>query len=72
LTTEETIALRKKGLPTVPASLSVEKQTNPFLRINNPNVIVAAEAHSGRRHPRRTPPLHRRSSQGMGLTRHPH
>lgn len=46
---QKTLELREKGLPTVPATLGVEKRTNPFLRINDPNVIVAAEAHSSRR-----------------------
>ena len=46
---EETIELRKQGLPTVPAPLSIEKRTNPFLRVNDPNVIVAAESHSSRK-----------------------
>lgn len=45
----ETRELRAKGMPTVPAPLSVEKRTNPFLRINHPDIIVAAESHVHRR-----------------------
>ncbi|OGT42741.1 MAG: hydroxyacylglutathione hydrolase [Gammaproteobacteria bacterium RIFCSPHIGHO2_12_FULL_40_19] len=36
---------RAQGLPTVPASLAIEKQTNPFLRCHVPAVIRAAEEH---------------------------
>ncbi len=39
----EVMALRAGGLPTVPASMAVEKSTNPFLRSDNPVVIKAAE-----------------------------
>jgi hydroxyacylglutathione hydrolase len=46
---QETDRLRKHGIPTVPASLSLEKQTNPFLRCNQQAVIKAAEAFSGKK-----------------------
>lgn len=39
---------RKQGLPTVPASLDVEKRTNPFLRCQEPSVIAAAEQFAGK------------------------
>lgn len=35
--------LRSENQPTVPASLELEKKTNPFLRCNRPNVTLAAE-----------------------------
>lgn len=35
--------LREKNLPTVPASLIIEKQTNPFLRCEELSVIKAAQ-----------------------------
>jgi hydroxyacylglutathione hydrolase len=41
--------LRKHGIPTVPAPLSLEKQTNPFLRCREEAVIRAAEKHEGRK-----------------------
>lgn len=37
---------RAKNLPTVPATLSLEKKTNPFLRTIVPEVIKAAEQHA--------------------------
>ena len=43
------LALRDKGLPTVPASLSEEKQTNPFLRCQVPDVITSAENQFGQK-----------------------
>ena len=39
---------RAQGLPTVPAPLALEKQTNPFLRCHEPSVIDAAENHCGK------------------------
>jgi hydroxyacylglutathione hydrolase len=39
--------LRRSGLPTVPAPLSIEKATNPFLRSHIPSLITAAEAFAG-------------------------
>jgi hydroxyacylglutathione hydrolase len=42
---------RRAGLPTVPALLSLEKQTNPFLRCAVAAVIAAAERFARRRLP---------------------
>ena len=39
---------RKKGLPTVPATLEIENQTNPFLRCNEQAVIDSASNHAGK------------------------
>lgn len=39
-------ALREKNLPSLPSLLSDEKKTNPFLRCDVPDVIIAAEAHA--------------------------
>lgn len=44
-------ALRAQGLPTVPATLAVEKQTNPFLRVRVPAVQAAAATHAGQELP---------------------
>lgn len=46
---EETNRLREQNLPTVPSTLKLEKQTNPFLRTDQPAVIKAAENHVGRK-----------------------
>lgn len=46
---EEIKLLRKYGLPTVPAPLFLEKQTNPFLRCHEKAVIHAAESYEGRK-----------------------
>lgn len=40
---EDTICLRDKHLPSVPASLLLEKQTNPFLRCNTQAIKTAVE-----------------------------
>ena len=40
---EQVAQLRSKNRPTVPAPLSLEKLTNPFLRCTQPTVIKAAE-----------------------------
>jgi hydroxyacylglutathione hydrolase len=39
---------RKRGLPTVPSTLEIERCTNPFLRSDLPGVRVAAEHYAGR------------------------
>ena len=39
--------LRRRGLPTVPFLLGEDKQTNPFLRLDAPAVVAAAQARSG-------------------------
>lgn len=45
---EEAVALRAAGLPTVPSTLRQEKDTNPFLRFDIPEVIRTASDHAGR------------------------
>lgn len=40
--------LRSRFQPTVPSSLALEKQTNPFLRCRHPTVIAAAERYAGK------------------------
>lgn len=42
---QEVQTLRAKGLATVPAPLSIELETNPFLRTEQPNVIKSIEQH---------------------------
>ncbi|MFQ5488333.1 MAG: hydroxyacylglutathione hydrolase [Gammaproteobacteria bacterium] len=44
----DTLALRRQGQPTVPSTLALEKETNPFLRCHIPAVQQAAERFSGR------------------------
>lgn len=39
---------RAAGEPTVPSALADELATNPFLRVREPEVIRAAQAHAGR------------------------
>jgi len=39
--------LRDRGLPTLPSTLALELQTNPFLRTAQPAVVAAARAHAG-------------------------
>ncbi len=41
--------LRARGEPTVPSMLKEELETNPFLRVGEPNVIAAAERYAGRK-----------------------
>ncbi|WP_374339994.1 hydroxyacylglutathione hydrolase [Methyloversatilis sp.] len=40
---------RAAGEPTVPSALADELASNPFLRVREPAVVRAAEAHAGRR-----------------------
>jgi len=47
----EATGRRAVALPTVPASLAVEKCTNPFLRTAVPQLIAAAERYAGHRLP---------------------
>lgn len=42
-------AARERGEPTVPSSLALELETNPFLRTDQPAVIAAAERYRGKR-----------------------
>ncbi|MFK5984779.1 MAG: hydroxyacylglutathione hydrolase [Pseudomonadota bacterium] len=44
---KETDILRSKNQPTVPSLLKLEKETNPFLRFNQPSIISAAEKYCG-------------------------
>jgi hydroxyacylglutathione hydrolase len=39
---------RERGEPTVPSTIAVERATNPFLRVDEPAVFAAAQAHAGR------------------------
>jgi hydroxyacylglutathione hydrolase len=41
-------ALRAEGRPTLPSTVGLERAVNPFLRCDEPEVVRAAEAHSGR------------------------
>jgi hydroxyacylglutathione hydrolase len=41
--------LRGRGAPTVPSTIAIERATNPFLRVDEPVVIAAAERWAGRR-----------------------
>jgi hydroxyacylglutathione hydrolase len=41
--------MRARGEPTVPSMLQEELDTNPFLRVGEPNVIAAAENFAGRK-----------------------
>jgi hydroxyacylglutathione hydrolase len=45
---QQVTQLREKKLPTIPAPLSIEKLTNPFLRCHHPDVTTAAEIHAGK------------------------
>lgn len=40
--------LRRAGLPTLPVSLAEEREYNPFLRSDHPDVITAASRYAGR------------------------
>ncbi len=44
---------RAQNRPTLPSTIALEKQTNPFLRWNHPQVMAAAERFAG--HPLRSP-----------------
>ena len=43
----ETAKLRARNTPSVPSTLQLEHDTNPFLRCHEPNVIQCAEQHAG-------------------------
>jgi hydroxyacylglutathione hydrolase len=55
--TNETLARRKvreaakraRNEPTLPSTIAEERDTNPFLRCEEPAVVAAAEAHAGRK-----------------------
>jgi hydroxyacylglutathione hydrolase len=40
-------AKRERGLPTVPSTIALEKTTNPFLRLLEPDIVKAIHAHTG-------------------------
>ena len=42
------LALREKGLPTLPVSIETERQTNPFLRVDQPAIIERVSQHAKR------------------------
>lgn len=44
-------ALRAQGLPTLPSTLALEREINPFLRTRQASVRVAAVAHDPSTHP---------------------
>ncbi|MBK5967666.1 MULTISPECIES: hydroxyacylglutathione hydrolase [Thiorhodovibrio] len=46
--TAEVERLRADGVPSVPSTLAMELATNPFLRVDQPAVIAAAERAAGR------------------------
>ena len=37
---------RRRDMPTLPSTISIEKATNPFLRCHHPNVISSVNAHT--------------------------
>jgi hydroxyacylglutathione hydrolase len=45
----EVAQLRLTGLPSVPATLALERKTNPFLRCDHPDVIAAATRYCQKR-----------------------
>lgn len=45
----ETKALRAQNKPTVPSTLQLEKETNPFLRCHEPSVIEIVSKHAGKK-----------------------
>jgi hydroxyacylglutathione hydrolase len=40
-------AKRDRGIPTVPSTIALEKTTNPFLRLLDPDIVEAIHAHTG-------------------------
>jgi hydroxyacylglutathione hydrolase len=40
--------MRAQGNPTLPSTLGLETQVNPFLRCDEPAVVRAAEVHAGK------------------------
>lgn len=44
---EQVAQLRQAGTPSIPSRIGVEKQVNPFLRIQEPSVRSAIEGHTG-------------------------
>lgn len=46
---DETKKLRSENKPTVPSTLKLEKETNPFLRCSKPSVIETVSHHAGKK-----------------------
>ncbi|WP_226469874.1 hydroxyacylglutathione hydrolase [Luteimonas panaciterrae] len=44
---EEAQAMRNAGQPTLPSTIAVERETNPFLRVDAPGVRAAVESQAG-------------------------
>jgi hydroxyacylglutathione hydrolase len=40
-------AKRERGVPTLPSTIALEKTTNPFLRVLEPDVVKALRTHTG-------------------------
>jgi hydroxyacylglutathione hydrolase len=40
-------AKRERNIPTVPSTVALEKTTNPFLRLREPDIVAAVRAHTG-------------------------
>lgn len=40
-------ALRARGEPTLPSTIGLEREINPFLRCDRPGILSAVQAHSG-------------------------
>jgi hydroxyacylglutathione hydrolase len=40
-------AERERGMPTLPSTIALEKATNPFLRVLEPDIVEAIRAHTG-------------------------
>lgn len=40
--------LRKQNMPTLPSNIAIEKETNPFLRCDEPEVIQSASNYAGK------------------------
>jgi hypothetical protein len=40
-------AKRERGMPTLPSTIALEKATNPFLRLLEPDIVEAIRNHTG-------------------------
>ena len=40
-------AQRERGMPTLPSTIALEKATNPFLRVHEPDIVAAIRTHTG-------------------------
>jgi len=40
-------AKRERGMPTLPSTIALEKATNPFLRVLEPDIVEAIRTHTG-------------------------